>query len=250
MIYYAFHCRLQLLSRQKLCCTQGQQEAGSPRHALALQSSDGCSPLELPDQRPHSVRGLFGFSQNSTCDFFFLMWNQNIFQEKALRKSEGKKKCSEDIGNMVCKALLHQKYIPLTAGPQFFYLQVTNGISCATEITGEEEADPECFQRYFSYHWQADELNLVPAARRGSGKALAVPRAASQHPTRLFKGKKCLCPFVSGIRMSGRGAGAEGSSGSLLPPAAAKPDPLLQQALLSRRLSALSAAGGAEHFPT
>lgn len=36
--------------------------------------------------------------------FFFLMWNQNIFQEKALRKSEGKKKCSEDIGNMVCKA--------------------------------------------------------------------------------------------------------------------------------------------------
>lgn len=104
MIYYAFHCRLQLLSRQKLCCTQGQQEAGSPRHALALQSSDGCSPLELPDQRPHSVRGLFGFSQNSTCDFFFLMWNQNIFQEKALRKSEGKKKCSEDIGNMVCKA--------------------------------------------------------------------------------------------------------------------------------------------------
>lgn len=182
--------------------------------------------------------------------FFFLMWNQNIFQEKALRKSEGKKKCSEDIGNMVCKALLHQKYIPLTAGPQFFYLQVTNGISCATEITGEEEADPECFQRYFSYHWQADELNLVPAAHRGSGKALAVPRAASQHPTRLFKGKKCLCPFVSGIRMSGRGAGAEGSSGSLLPPAAAKPDPLLQQALLSRRLSALSAAGGAEHFPT
>lgn len=182
--------------------------------------------------------------------FFFLMWNQNIFQEKALRKSEGKKKCSEDIGNMVCKALLHQKYIPLTAGPQFFYLQVTNGISCATEITGEEEADPECFQRYFSYHWQADELNLVPAAHRGSSKALAVPRAASQHPTRLFKGKKCLCPFVSGIRMSGRGAGAEGSSGSLLPPAAAKPDPLLQQALLSRRLSALSAAGGAEHFPT
>lgn len=84
--------------------------------------------------------------------FFFLMWNQNIFQEKALRKSEGKKKCSEDIGNMVCKALLHQKYIPLTAGPQFFYLQVTNGISCATEITGEEEAGPECFQCYFSYH--------------------------------------------------------------------------------------------------
>jgi len=50
--------------------------------------------------------------------------------------------------------------------------------------------------------------------------------------------------------MSDGGAGAEGSYSSLLPPAAAKPDPLLQQTLLSRRLAAPSAAGSAERFPT